>query len=112
MPRTSTWYPIELPLRYESITRPLLEGRGYTVALNSRIVLFCSDQDLSVGLRVRVVISWPAKLADGTALSLSVVGRVERSESRQIEIAVCRHEFHTRSGEYAGDLTGRAQSLA
>src|SRR5260221_10725646 len=85
MPRTSTWYPIELPLKYESITRTLVEGRGYTVALNSKIVLFCSDQDLSVGLRVRVVISWPAKLADGTALSLSVVGRIERSESRQVE---------------------------
>jgi len=106
----STWYPIELPLQYRSLDCGVMEGSGRTLAINSRLVRFSSDQELRVGLNLGLLISWPAKLEDGTGLSLWVLGRIERSESQQVEIVVCRHQFRTRCGEASG-APGRVPTL-
>jgi hypothetical protein len=79
-----------------------VEGCGQTLALRSKAVRFISDQDLRVGLKVRVIISWPARLADGVCLALLVLGRIERSAFRVVEIAVSRHEFRTRRNPRLG----------
>jgi hypothetical protein len=92
------WYPIELPLSYECLTDSSVKGLGLTFAINSSVVRFVSDQDLGVGLLVRLVISWPARLADGISLSLSLSVRIKQSDSRQVEIAVFQPEFRTRTG--------------
>ena len=94
-----TWYPIELPIRYEGPAAGSVKGCGRTLAINTRKVRFASDQDLPVGLDVLLRISWPAQRPDGTGLSLSIFGRIERSESHEVEVTVSRHEFRTRRSE-------------
>jgi len=100
LPLKHTWYAIALPIRYEGPSAGSVKGCGRTLAINTRKVRFASVQDLPVGLDVLLRISWPAQLPDGTGLSLSIFGRVERSVSNEVEVTVSRHEFRTRrSGE-------------
>jgi hypothetical protein len=58
-----TWYSIDLPMRYESVKKGSAKGCGRTLAINSRTIRFASDQNLQVGLPVRLGIFWPARLA-------------------------------------------------
>jgi hypothetical protein len=104
-----TWYPIDLPVWFESRPRCGLKGCGKALAINSSTVRFASDQDLHLGLRVWLTIPWPAQLPDGTRLSLSIFGRIERSAFGEVEVAVSRHEFRTRVDEgydAVGNITG------
>ena len=94
-------YPIALPVRYESHTDGGVTGFGRTLAIATKMVTFASDQDLRVGLKVRLAILWPAKLQDGTSLNLSIVGRIERSAQGEVDVAVSRHEFRTRGGDWS-----------
>ena len=94
-------YPIALPLRYESHADGGVTGFGRTLAIATKLVTFASDQDLRVGLKIRLAILWPAKLQDGTSLNLSMVGRIERCAQGEIDVAVSRHEFRTRGGDWS-----------
>ena len=91
-------YPIALPIQYESQADGGVSGFGRTLAITTKTVTFASDQDLRVGLKIRLAILWPAKLQDGTSLNLSMVGRIERCLRGEIDVAVSRHEFRTRGG--------------
>jgi hypothetical protein len=93
-------YPIALPVRYESQADGGLTGFGRTLEIATKMVTFASDQDLRVGLKVRLAIHWPAKLQDGTSLNLSMVGKIERCARGEIDVAVSRHEFRTRGGNW------------
>jgi hypothetical protein len=99
-----TWYPIDLPMRYESVARGSAKGCGRTLAINSRTIRFASDQDLQVGLRVWLGISWPVQLPDGGGLSLCLFGRIERCSLREVEVKVTRHEFRTWPAAQSEDL--------
>jgi len=98
-----TWYSIELPMRYEGPKNSFVQGSGRTLAMNSRMVRFTSDQDLQVGLKVWLKITWPVQLPDGACLSLAVLGKIERSAYREVEVAFFRHEFRTRRGAQLSD---------
>jgi hypothetical protein len=93
-----TQYPIALPIRYESQADGGVSGFGHTLAITTKTVTFASDQDLRVGLKVRLAILWPAKLQDGASLNLSMVGTIARCARGEIDVAVSRHEFRTRGG--------------
>jgi hypothetical protein len=81
-----------------------VKGFGRTLAINTSTVRFASDQDLPVGLDVWLKISWPAQLPDGTGLSLSIFGQIERSGFHEAEVTVFRHEFRTRRSEPPEEL--------
>ena len=90
------WYPIQLPISYEGANRGSLQGEGRTLAISSGAIRFACDRDLPVGLLIRVAIPWPAKLGDGTSLSLSAMGPIQRSVECEVEVGIVRHEFRTR----------------
>ena len=92
------WYPIDLPIYYTGGAEDSIQGCGKTVEISSGAVRFAGDQDLPVGFKVRLAISWPVSLADGTSLSLSIIGRIEEAASREFRAAIIRHEFRTRAG--------------
>jgi hypothetical protein len=92
-------YPIELPIRYQGEARGSIQGSGKTVQISSGSVRFAGDQDLRVGWNVRLAISWPVALADGTTLSLSIIGRIEEAARHEFRAAIIRHEFRTRGGK-------------
>jgi hypothetical protein len=93
------WYPLELPISYTGGARDSIPGSGKTVEISSGAVRFAGDQDLHVGLNVRLAISWPVALADGTSLSLSIIGRIEEAKRHEFRAAIIRHEFRTRGGK-------------
>ena len=98
------WYPVELPLRYEFADRSSTQGSGQTLAISSGAVRFTGDQDMPIGRNVRLVVSWPAKLADGACLSLSIIGKIEKAAGCEIQVAIIRHEFRVRRTD-GGDST-------
>jgi hypothetical protein len=97
-PKLCTRYPIALPIRYESQAAGGVSGFGRTLAITTKTVTFASDQNLRVGLNVRLAILWPAKLQDGASLNLSMVGTIERCARGEVDVAVSQHEFRTRGG--------------
>ena|ERR1051326_914752 len=90
------WYPIELPISYTGQAPESIEGSGKTVEISSGAVRFAGDQDLHVGLNVRLAITWPAALADGASLNLSIIGRIEEAAGHEFRAAIIRHEFRMR----------------
>jgi hypothetical protein len=106
-----TWYHIDLPMRYQSVAKGSAKGCGRTLAINSRTVRFASDQDLQVGLRVWLGISWPVRLPDGVVLSLWLLGPIERCSLREVEVTITRHEFRIRPAAQCEEL-GNVRVLA
>jgi hypothetical protein len=96
--KLGTRYPIPLPIRYESQADGGVSGFGRTLAITTKTVTFASDQDLCVGLNLRLAILWPAKLRDGASLNLSMIGTIERCAQGEVDVAVSQHEFRTRGG--------------
>jgi hypothetical protein len=85
-------YPIHLPVAYETDSRNR-PGQGRTVALGGRIVRFSTDQNLRVGQKMRMELSWPAPLDDGTNLNLWMFGTVVRSAHVEVEVRITAYEF-------------------
>lgn len=100
------FYCIELPLQYQVIPNGSSNGCGHTLEMNSKCIRFASDQDLNERLMLRVIISWPARLPDGTCLSLWIYGQVEHSVCGEVELNFSRYEFRTRRAE--GPLAEKA----
>jgi len=92
----STKYSIQLPMQYQTSGADAVKGNGQTISMNSKAVSFVGDHDLRAGLKVCLVISWPAHLPDGTALNLCMFGRIERSLSLEVDVGISRYEFRTR----------------
>jgi len=99
-----TWYPVELPISYQGLERGSVQGIGRTVEMSSNAIRFGCDRNLPVGLTVRLSIQWPAKLGDGTSLSLSAIGKIERAGFCEAEAVLIRYEFRTRGAESANRL--------
>ena len=87
------WYPVELPVSYESLEQSSVQGGGRTLEMSSAAIRFVCDRNLRVGLVVRLAIQWPVKLDDGTSLSLSAIGKIQMSGSWKVEAVLLRHEF-------------------
>ena len=90
------WFAIELPICYEGAKGSLLQGNGRTLEMSSGAIRFACDRNLPVGHVVRLWIQWPAKLFDGTSLSLWATGTIQRSAGSEAEVAIGRHQFRTR----------------
>jgi hypothetical protein len=98
------WYAMKLPISYEGTKQGSLQGNGRTLAISSGAIRFACDRDLPVGMVIRLAIQWPAKLGDGTSLSLSAIGKIQRSALCEVEVAIVRYEFRTRRGKPAKAL--------
>ena len=64
-------YPIHLPVAYETDCRNRA-GQGRTLALGGRIVRFSKDQNLRVGQKIQMELTWPGPLDDWTNVNLWV----------------------------------------
>jgi len=92
-------YPIELPVRYELVTRDRIgapQGQGYTIGIGSRMVRFRTDRGVSLSGKVKLEMAWPAALPDGTSINLWIHGRVSESASSYVDVQVAKYEFRTR----------------
>ena len=97
--RASMRFPILRDMQYEvSIGRGARKsGTGRTVNMSSRGVLFAAPEVLPPGKRIRLCVSWPARL-DGTyALKLLAWGWITRCEGTNVAMEIENYEFRTQS---------------
>ena len=91
-----TWprYPIEAALEYRVIHgRRAATGRGRTINLSNRGVLFQSDQAVADGVQIELAIAWPARLNDVARLAWHVTGRTVWSRGKHAAVKISRCEF-------------------
>ena len=106
--RSGPRHPFEAALQYRLIRGGMVAtGRGKTVNLSSRGVLFLSDKPLAAGMQIELAIAWPACLK-GVALTLHVTGRTVRSQGKCAAVKILYHEFRTR--EVAGEPVVRLRT--
>lgn len=89
-------YPLELPIRYETLDGKRVTGTGRTQSVSSDIMRIECDQPLAAYCKIRLVVAWPAVLPDGTGLNLWIQGEVLKSASQRMTVKVIRYEFRTR----------------
>lgn len=94
--RMHTPYALTLNLKYRAEEQQRFSGRGQSLVVSSKAIQFRCEQDLPVGLRMRVELEWPAGLPDGTRLNLWIFGVVTRSVNSEAEVRISRYEFRTR----------------
>ena len=70
-------------------------GIGRTVDLSSGGILFEAGRTLTAGLNVELSVSWPVLLHNVAPLQLVVMGRIVRSDGRQVALRMIQHEFRT-----------------
>ncbi len=106
--RISNRFPIERDVRYRGTRPGLRPGCGKTINISSSGVLFTTEIDIPVGVRVELSISWPVELAGGCPLKLVARGKVVRNSRDRAAIEIEKYEFRTSgmSSELHTMLTG------
>jgi len=97
--RRSDRYPIVLPLRYQALDPGLssARGTGTTLAIDSTSVLFLAERPLRPGLRVELIMDWPALLDNRIPLQMRLKGRIDRNDDQGTLMQIVTHEFRTRA---------------
>lgn len=98
--RATERFPMELRLRYQTRWPALLGivGRGNTVDISSKGVLFAADKTVRPGTRMELVVDWPAKLRGEVPVELVMYGTVVRSQIGNvplIALSAARYSFRT-----------------
>ena len=94
--RSSSRFPLELPVRYRTLGRgDPLEGEGWVVNMSSGGVLIGYHNQIRAGTRMELSIEWPSVLVGRVPLRLVSVGRVVRSEAAGCAIVMARFQFRT-----------------
>ena len=88
------WYPVEANLDYRIVHGgTVLEGRGTTLEVSSRGVVFKSERRIPRGLKIEAWVDWPVRLDNVIALKLHIQGTTLRSEGALAVVRILRHEF-------------------
>jgi len=70
-------------------------GRGTTVDISSRGVLFTAQSPLPPDTPVELAISWPAQLGGTCGLKLVARGRVVRCQGLAVAVEIDEYQFRT-----------------
>lgn len=99
--RASQRFPIEEEVCYKVRVNKnqLLIGKGKTVNISSRGILFTTEHGLEPGLRVEISVNWPAQLNGDCPLKLVASGKIVRVEADRAAVQIDRYEFRTRGSE-------------
>jgi hypothetical protein len=94
-------FPIEREMRFRVEGRRgyLCEGAGTTLNISSGGVLFSTEQEIPVGSRIELSISWPAQLENKCNLKLVARGRVTRRGPGQAAVEIQQYEFRTQGSK-------------
>jgi hypothetical protein len=99
--RAKKRFSIERPLRYRFLYGASLGqvANGFAVDASSNGVWLETEQELSVGDALELLIDWPAQLSGGVPLQLVTAGCVVRVQGNRCAVSVERHQFRTRSNK-------------
>ena len=95
--RASNRLPIEREVKYKVMLGRgnVKMGAGRTINISSAGILFTTEDQLPLGERVELSVSWPAQLNNSLPLKFVAMGRLVRCEEAQAAIAIERYEFKT-----------------
>jgi hypothetical protein len=98
--RSKVRYPLDLSVRFRSISGSLFSGAGRTVNVSSGGVLVVSPHivsrhEISVGVQVEMSIEWPSLLDGRIPLQLFAVGWVVRRGAVDFATSFERYQFRT-----------------
>lgn len=87
-----------MEIRYVLIgsTGPASAGIGRSIDMSSSGLRFTADRPFAIGQLLDLAIDWPAQLAGGVRLQLSLAGEVVRTIGSTTAIKIQRYEFKTR----------------
>jgi hypothetical protein len=93
--RSRRRYPLDLQLSFRQIAgaKTVLEGTGKVGDISSAGVLFATPVPPSVGSTIELVIEWPYRGENGSALQLFIIGRVVRRDGSTVAVQTTRHGF-------------------
>jgi PilZ domain-containing protein len=99
--RAAQRFPLVLHLEYKAYRGAALvkTGGGRTINLSSAGVLFHADTHLEPGLRLELLIDWPAAPNGSTRMHLVQYGDVLRSDEDRIAVRVLRHDLRVETPE-------------
>ncbi len=88
-------YPFEAHLEYKTIhRRKVLEtGRGITVYISTKEIVFKAARPLPAGLEIEVYIDWPARLDNVIALRLYAHGETQEMRNDCVVVKILRCDF-------------------
>jgi hypothetical protein len=111
--RSACRYPIILPLRYTLIRGEHAAelGRGTTLNISSRGVLFEAQDRLPDQSEIELAVRWPVLLQGSCALQLIIRGRVVRIRNNAIAILTKFREFRTAGSENTANMRLMAPSI-
>ena len=98
--RATRRFPIELEVRYRTLTGPRSFGTGKTVNMSSGGLLIAADDSLAPRTPVEIVAAWPLKNMRQVPLNLTLMGRVVRVQQKPVPaIAIKIHRYEFVAGE-------------
>jgi hypothetical protein len=94
--RSAARYPIVLDAYYQAVTKKSSGGGvGKTVNISSHGLLLVSEHKVPVGVRLEVLVEWPALLDGAIELLLVATGEVVRVWESSFALELSRYEFRT-----------------
>ena len=93
--RSKVRFPLDLPVRYQTLGRHASTGTGLVVNMSSGGLLVAYHREVPVGSRMELNIEWPSKLDGRIALQLVTLGRVVRCETSTFAVMLARPQFRT-----------------
>jgi hypothetical protein len=109
--RSKVRFPLELRMRYRSLSRRCpATGAGVVRNMSrSGVLVFC-EHEISEGVRVELSIEWPSLLDGRVPLQVVTVGRVVRCEPSSFAVVLARYQFRTtRKANLPIHLVGEAR---
>jgi|SRR5215469_8645818 len=101
---TDRGYQINTALEYKLIRghKVLRTGRGTTVYISGREIVFKPEDPIPARLRIEAFVPWPVLLDHVINLELHVHGETVETESGYVVIKIKRYEFRTATGRRLG----------
>ena len=94
--RSKVRFPLELRVRYRSLTRRCpMAGIGVVKNISRSGVLVSSEQVVGEGARVELNIEWPSLLDGRVPLQVVTIGRVVRCEPSSFAVVLAHYQFRT-----------------
>jgi len=94
--RSAVRYPIVLNARYQALRKRSSDAAaGKTVNISSHGLLVVSEHKVPVGVRLEVLVEWPALLDGAIELLLVATGKVVRVRESSFALELSRYEFRT-----------------
>jgi hypothetical protein len=92
--RSRVRFPLVRTVGYRSLKkREGCAGQGETLNISSSGALFTTEQELPLGSRIKLVISWPMQLNDNLGLKLVADAVVVRADEGKAAVRFQSHEL-------------------